>query len=265
MLIGSLAAAAVGLVAVLLTPGTVAGRGHEQQEPPPTAAHTIEVHDVGPLFVRGLGQPHSCSASVLRSSGHDLVLTAAHCVSGTGAGILFVPGYDDGRAPYGVWTVVRAYVDPSWLARQDPQRDYAILQVAAQRWRGRQRNVQDAVAGARLGTAPHAGSVVRVTAYVAGLGDRSVSCTAVVRTTHGFPTFTCHGYPGGTSGAPWVSAGGSAPTPSTVGVIGGLHQGGCAEHTSYSSAFDTDTVRLLLRAEAGGPGDTLPAPDDDGC
>ena len=46
--------------------------------------------------------------------------------------MLFAPGYDSGATPYGVWTTTQAYVDPSWLSRQDPQHDYAILRVAQQ-------------------------------------------------------------------------------------------------------------------------------------
>src|SRR5215475_13426786 len=40
------------------------------------------------------------------------------------------PGYHDGVAPYGFWTVEHAYADPDWLADQDDDRDYVILQVA---------------------------------------------------------------------------------------------------------------------------------------
>ncbi|MGH3557589.1 MAG: serine protease, partial [Mycobacterium sp.] len=50
-----------------------------------------------------------------------------------------------------------------------------------------------------------------------------------------------------------------------VGVIGGLHGGGCAENLSYSAPFDEHITELLARAEAGGPGDAPPAALDDDC
>jgi len=104
----------------------------------PTAVTFDGVPSVGAIFDHGLTKAHGCSASVVRSPGRDLVLTAAHCVSGTGAGMLFVPGYLDGNTPYGVWTVQRAWVSPTWVASQDPHNDYAFLQVAPQVIGGRQ-------------------------------------------------------------------------------------------------------------------------------
>src|SRR5581483_10874289 len=57
-----------------------------------------------------LGLPHICTGSVVHSPAHDLVLTAAHCVAGPGLGYDFAPGYHDGIAPFGVWSVRHAYV-----------------------------------------------------------------------------------------------------------------------------------------------------------
>ena len=42
-------------------------------------------------------------------------------------------------------------------------------------------------------------------------------------------------------------------------------QGGCAADTSYSPTFDATATAVLARADAGGPGDTLPPLADDGC
>src|ERR1700712_4975124 len=70
----------------------------------PTAVSFNGVPAVGVIFDDGLTNPHSCSASVVQSPGRNLVLTAAHCISGSGAGLQFAPGYVDGKTPYGVWT-----------------------------------------------------------------------------------------------------------------------------------------------------------------
>src|SRR6516162_6297864 len=59
---------------------------------------------VGALFTTSAGKlgRHFCTASVVNSPAGDLVITAAHCVSGT-SNVAFVPGYDRGATPYGVW------------------------------------------------------------------------------------------------------------------------------------------------------------------
>lgn len=216
----------------------------------------------GPVFfpsVLGLGPtlnlPHYCSASVIDSPRRDLVLTAAHCVFGTGLGIEFAPGFVDGATPNGVWSVRAVYLDPQWRSSHDPQHDFAILRMATHGGR----NVEDVVAGHPIGTAPPAGAHVTVTGYVAGSGGAPVTCTAPVYYAAGYPSFDCAGFAGGVSGGPWVRDG------SVVGEIGGLHQGGCTPTTSYSPAFGAAVAALLARAEAGGRGDVAPAPGSDGC
>lgn len=208
----------------------------------------------GALFF--LRSVHYCSGSVVHSSGHDLVLTAAHCVlDGTGLGIGFAPGYHDGVAPDGIWTVTRVYVDDAWRLHRDPRHDVAILRVAPKDGR----NVED-VAGAHvLGTAPAAGIDVTATGYIAGRGGSPVTCSAPVYYTDGFPSFDCAGFAGGVSGGPWIADG------RLVGETGGLHQGGCSSSTSYSPAFGPAVAALLARAETGGRGDLVPPAGPSGC
>ena len=102
----------------------------------PVATSSAPIPAVGALFVPSvlgssvaLGLPHECSGVVVDSPARNLVLTAAHCLAGTGIGYDFAPGYHDGVAPYGVWAVQRIYVDPAWSLRHDPHADYAFLQV----------------------------------------------------------------------------------------------------------------------------------------
>ena len=58
----------------------------------------------GVLFYTAGGKGHFCTASVVDSTARDLALTAAHCVywKGFAANIEYVPGYHDGKRPYGV-------------------------------------------------------------------------------------------------------------------------------------------------------------------
>lgn len=258
------------LLAVALTvAGLLSARPAVADPPAPPGTPTATAFDgiptVGPLFRNGLGRRHSCTASVVASPRHDLILTAAHCVSGTAVGWSFAPGYDNGRTPYGVWTVTHAYVDPSWSTGQDTRHDYAILQLADQKLGGHEVGVQDVTGANLLGQAPRSGQPLTDVAYNAGLDDQPVRCGVTAYYTDGFPSFNCHGYVGGSSGSPWIATAAGTHRTYVEGVIGGLHQGGCYEYTSYSPAF-TSAVRLLvLRATLGLHPDTVPQAGSDGC
>src|ERR1700684_117423 len=64
---------------------------------------------VGALFTVSDGKlgSHFCTASVVDSPAGDMLVTAAHCLTGYSltapAGIAFVPGYSQGATPYGIW------------------------------------------------------------------------------------------------------------------------------------------------------------------
>ena len=257
------------LVTVAATAVTLLGVGTAVADPPappgtPTASTFAGRPSVGAIFAGGLTNDHSCSASVVSSPGHNLVLTAAHCISGTGAGVQFVPGYLNGHRPYGYWTVQRVWVDPLWISSQSPDDDYAFLQVAPRRINGRLRNVQDLTGGSQLGSAPADGAKVTDVAYPYGMNDAPIRCTTHIVYTAGYPTFNCHGYPGGTSGSPFLAFHpGQAPT--VVGLIGGLNQGGCYEWNSFSSPFGVRIHRTYQRAVSGAPADTAPVAGGDGC
>ena len=81
---------------------------------------------VGAVFFGG-GTRHSCTASVVHSTGGDLVLTAAHCLSG-GLQAGFVPGFAGDTAD--MWALHEVYFDPRWLTGKDPHADYAIARVS---------------------------------------------------------------------------------------------------------------------------------------
>jgi hypothetical protein len=257
--------AAVAAVSAGLLSATPAAADPPAPPGTPSATAFAGVPTVGPLFRNGLGHNHGCTASVVAGPRHDLILAAAHCVSGTAAGWQFAPGYNGGRTPYGVWTVTHAYVDPKWSDTQDPQHDYAILQVADQQINGRRTAVQDVTGANVLGQAPHPGQPITDVAYNAGIDDRPIRCTIPAYYTGGFPAFNCHGYVGGSSGSPWLATVPGSHRTYVEGIIGGLHQGGCYEYTSYSSAFTPDVYALIARATLGIHPDTVPAAGSDGC
>lgn len=222
----------------------------------------------GPLFFAGLDRPHSCSAAVVASPSRDLVLTAAHCIIGSGVGAQFVPGYSHGKSPYGVWTAVAAYVDPAWISDRDPEHDVAILKLGKQEQDGLQLGVEDVVGGNLLGTEPADHTGIEVPAYPMNVDDPT-NCRAESHHTGDYPTFDCPGYPGGTSGAPFLvplgPPDGRTYEYMVVGVIGGLHQGGCRDDTSYSSPFGEEVNQLWLRASTNATPDVVPSPGSSHC
>jgi len=220
------------------------------------------------LFRSGPTGNHSCTASVLDSPAGNLILTAAHCVTGTGSGLLFAPGYHDGVAPYGFWTVEQAYADPDWLTTQDIDHDYVILQVADRPTAGgavRSVNLEATTGGNRLGSVPDAGQAITVVAYDAGVNDKPVRCDTVVRDEGAHPAFDCPGFSAGTSGGPWLAVAPNAGGLLVRALIGGPNYGGCVDTTSYSPAFGQPIFDLLAYASNGNPPSTLPPPTGDGC
>ncbi|MCU1647937.1 MAG: serine protease [Nocardia sp.] len=219
------------------------------------AAYEVEmVPAAGALFypsvsgvVPRLGGPHFCSAGVVASPSHDLLVTAAHCVLGPGALIEFAPQLHDAELPEGVWTVTDMYIDPAWQMSFDPRHDVAFLRVAPRAGK----KIEDVVAGLPL-AAPRVGEPVTVSGYPMGSGGRPLTCTAPLEAVEDGSAIHCSGFGEGTSGGPWVQNG------QVVGVIGGPEQGGCSPDVEYSTPFGPDVQALLSRAAAGGNGDVLP-------
>jgi hypothetical protein len=234
------------LVAIVLAVGAAVVPVGAQAAAPSAKDGVLFYPSVGGLLPL-LQSPHFCSASVVHSAGHDLIATAAHCVYGTGATIEFVPGFHDGQAPYGVWTVTALYVEPAWQIGQSPKADVAFLRVAPLNGR----HVEDVVGGRTLGI-PTVGASVTVAGFPMQSNTASV-CVAHLALTQGYPSVACPGggMVDGVSGGAWVQGG------ALVGVVGGLQQGGCSAMVAYSAPFDATTRRLWQRAQAGGLGDIV--------
>lgn len=81
--------------------------GREWEEPVPAGVGRL-------FFTAEPGIDESCTATVVPSSSKDVALTAGHCVNGgldrldnpiKIVNVVFVPGYDHGKAPHGVFPV----------------------------------------------------------------------------------------------------------------------------------------------------------------
>jgi V8-like Glu-specific endopeptidase len=205
---------------------------------------------VGALFttsgMNDLLGTHFCTASVVDSPNRDLVLTAAHCVSGTSANkMAFVPGYHDGHHPYGVWAVTRVIIDRNWMSSANPDDDFAFLVVA----RPGRAAVQDITGGEYIDTSQPPGQFVRVIGYP----DNAVlpiSCQdRALRFSASQLEFDCGGYSDGTSGSPLIT-GMNAITGlgRVIGVIGGYEQGGYTPDVSYAAKFGPNVAALFKTA-----------------
>jgi V8-like Glu-specific endopeptidase len=204
---------------------------------------------VGALFTTtASGQlgAHFCTASVVHSPHRDLLITAAHCVWPRSGVIDFVPGYEDGSAPYGIWTVTRVIVDPAWAASANPDDDVAFLVVART---GSGLRIENVTGAERLGIGQGPGQQVEVIGYPNG-GNLPVMCQG--RTSLPLPhqlEFDCGDYTEGTSGGPFLGNAASATGDGTVvGVIGGYQQGGDLPQISYSAAFGQNVAALYQTA-----------------
>lgn len=262
------AAAALTALAVPLTAGGVVPprRDAGGAESPRSSPVPTQRDRVGPLFVSGLDGEHTCTASVVDSPAGDALVTAAHCLSDTGVGVVFAPGYAAGVAPFGTWVVTAAYVDPTWVSDQDTADDVAFLVVAPSVTNPTTASVQSVVGANTLGVAPAPGQTVTVTGYPAGTGGTPITCTTPVSYEVTSPAVDCDEFVGGTSGSPWVRSGDTAPWFGEItGVIGGPHQGGCSASVSYSAPFTAATAALFARAQRLDTPSVLPVAGPSGC
>ncbi|WP_370110152.1 serine protease [Streptacidiphilus sp. MAP12-33] len=201
---------------------------------------------VGAIFSGGLSGTHYCSASVIDSPRGNMIVTAAHCLSGDDGDKVFVPGYRDGTAPHGVWQITRTVEDPAWTAGGDPDVDVAFALVAPLGGR----SLQQTLGANRLAVDEGFDHVVTITGYP-GATELPITCSDLVdRFSSTQMRIDCTGYSDGTSGSPWLIPGQGGPTHdegTVIGVIGGFETGGYTDDVSYSSYFG-DRVGDLYRA-----------------
>ena len=208
---------------------------------------------VGALFTTSSGQlgQHFCTASVVHSPGGDLAITAAHCVTGTSGTIEFVPGYDNGSRPYGVWTVTKVYVDHAWASSSSPDDDFAFLRIGLP---GSGVPIEDETGAEQLATGtPASRQKVEVIGYP-NASNRPVTCQNWLHEPMADQLeFDCGGYTDGTSGGPFLSDVDQATGQGMViGVIGGYQQGGFTPQVSYSAVLGASAAALYKTAVADG-------------
>lgn len=176
---------------------------------PWTMPETAAVRTTGKVFFSDGGVDYVCSGSAVTTPDESTVLTAGHCVADAGSYVtdwMFVPGYDDGYAPYGTFVASRLSTTAGWLAHDDFDVDVAFAHV------GRNAGgltLGDAVGGQAIAfDRPRGGTVVAL-GYPAAApftGRRLTVCAGDLGTD------TVGGSPdhalgcdmtGGSSGGPW--------------------------------------------------------------
>jgi len=243
------------------TPGRMAGataaqpRVHDAAKggPPPgtpTAMSFRGVPTIGALFYTTGSGAHFCTASLVDSQRGDLIATAAHCVSAGGyaTNIEFVPGYHDGRRPYGTWLVQAVVVTRAWRQRHDPDLDFAFLTVVDPGHPGRQ--IQRVTGRLWLGIGVGYARWMRLVGYDDATDDPVKCESRSHRFRPGQMVFFCRGFRAGTSGGPWILGFTRQGTGTLFGVIGGYQQGGRYDWASYSPVFGSAALALYRQAEA---------------
>ncbi|UXY28451.1 trypsin-like serine peptidase [Streptomyces sp. HUAS TT20] len=208
------------------------------------AAVTARSARVGALFsadkADDLAGNHFCTASVVHSAQRNLVVTAAHCVNDDDSDLVFVPGYRDGQAPYGVWQVGKRFLPDGWSQRQDEDSDIAFAFVDELDGK----RIEDVVGGNRFATGMATGATaVTVTGYPDS-HEAPISCTNKPSARGSTQQrIDCPGFSSGTSGSPWVNG-----DHEVVGVLGGHEQGGSTDDTSYSVVLGAEAAELYRDA-----------------
>ena len=172
------------------------------------------VRTTGKVFFSLGADDYVCSGSAVASPDRSTVLTAGHCVydpesSTTATNWAFVPGYVNGRSPYGVFAARHLATTTGWRAREDYDVDVAFADVGPN---AAGKALTDAVGGQPVAFGTPRGGLLHAFGYPAAApwtGERLVHCAApVVQDTTPDPSqdqgMTCAMTPG-SSGGPWFA------------------------------------------------------------
>ncbi|WP_250562295.1 trypsin-like serine peptidase [Sphaerisporangium fuscum] len=114
--------------------GTVQPIGLEKVTP--TKVKNVNLpKTIGKVFFTVGDKEYWCSASSIQSKYHNLVATAGHCVFDEGVqngamdNWVFIPGYYQGKAPWGIYVGKAAYTHYDFGVYEDYDSDYAFVTV----------------------------------------------------------------------------------------------------------------------------------------
>ncbi|MFE0422672.1 trypsin-like serine peptidase, partial [Streptomyces sp. NPDC058953] len=160
------------------------------------------------FFINAAGADTWCTATAVKSANKSAVMTAAHCVrrgsspANTNITMVYVPGYDAGKMPYGAFAV-RNVATPRTFEEESVD-DVAALTVDADK---SGRKLTDVVGGQSIAFNRPVGGTVTALGFSATrpqLGERLLSCTGVTKREDGTQFIPCD-MTGGASGGPWLA------------------------------------------------------------
>ncbi|MFF0001646.1 trypsin-like serine peptidase [Streptomyces avermitilis] len=237
----------------------------------PGSSHFGGLPMIGRMYIQRGNGSYFCTASVINSRHHNIVLTAGHCMdsrAGTGS-MAFVPQWTAATPrPHGIFPVAtdsrgrsQVWIDQRYYNRGHKNGapwDVAFVRLGA---RSDGKQVQDVVGGNALVTGRgYVFSQVRLIGYP-NTDRQPLTCTNA--TTRFTPTdgtpgsylrVACDDYRSGTSGGPFLANFNThTGKGDVVGSIGGWKTGGPTADISYSPYFGSDIRRLYNAAEAGSP------------
>ncbi|MEU8462204.1 hypothetical protein [Streptomyces sp. NPDC029003] len=227
------------------------------------------IPSVGRMYVMKGSGAYFCTASVVSSPGRNLVVSAGHCLLGSDTRqVAFVPRYTRANPrPYGMFPVTRdaaghagVWIDQRYKTQGAEKAATLDVAFAAVGPNADGVRVEKAVGGNRLVTgSTYAHAKVTLIGHPASAARPRVCVNRTTKFTSTDPNspgsflrIDCTGYPGGTSGGPFLARYDEASrTGDLVGVIGGWKTGGPTADTSYSSYFGAEIRKLYQAAVAG--------------
>ncbi len=101
---------------------------------PPALYGVAPIRSNGKLYMAYGKKLYSCSATVVPSKTHTVILTAGHCIFNKkqrfADNVAFIPGYFGGRSAHGFWGGIKIVTNGQWVKRTNEKYDYAAIKVA---------------------------------------------------------------------------------------------------------------------------------------
>ncbi|WP_245647229.1 trypsin-like serine peptidase [Microtetraspora niveoalba] len=116
-------------------PGVVPAIGDEKKTTSKSKNVNLPKTSGKVFFIGGDGRPHWCTATSVQSNYRNLVATAGHCVYDTESNSatldkwVFIPGYYQGKTPWGIYVGKQAFTHYDYDVYEDGDRDYAFVTV----------------------------------------------------------------------------------------------------------------------------------------
>ncbi|WP_245580144.1 trypsin-like serine peptidase [Arthrobacter castelli] len=216
-------------------PTTIKGQQAERDANPGAKTEPVQQHaaaenpvsHIGKVFFTLGGADYVCSANSVVSDNENTVATAGHCLKdGAGAWaskFAFVPAYQNGEAPYGVWAATALYATSQWERSGNISYDTGFAVVSNPNGSA---SLSDTVGASGVAFNQPRGLEYKAFGYPAGPpynGAYLYSCSGTA-IQDSFGQSQSQGIPcdmtGGSSGGPWFIGSSSTGVQNSVNSFG---------------------------------------------